>query len=95
MEKELEGIKVTYPDEMEDVEAAAYAKHGLEKYGKALKGVDIRIAEDNENDAILTYDVDKIPFQRLRRITGYLVGTMDRWNDAKRAEEHDRVKHGV
>ncbi|HCU32314.1 MAG TPA: hypothetical protein DF364_00495, partial [Ruminococcaceae bacterium] len=29
------------------------------------------------------------------RITGYLVGTMDHWNNAKRAEEHDRVKHGV
>jgi len=34
-------------------------------------------------------------FERLRRITGYLVGTLDRWNDGKRAEEHDRVKHGV
>ncbi len=32
-------------------------------------------------------------FQRIRRITGYLVGTMDKWNDAKRAEEADRVKH--
>lgn len=32
-------------------------------------------------------------FSRIRRITGYLVGDMDRWNDAKRAEEHDRVKH--
>ena len=32
-------------------------------------------------------------FERIRRITGYLVGTMDQWNDAKRAEEHDRVKH--
>ncbi|HAG56953.1 MAG TPA: hypothetical protein DCL14_02860, partial [Ruminococcaceae bacterium] len=31
----------------------------------------------------------------IRRITGYLVGTMDHWNNAKRAEEHDRVKHGV
>lgn len=31
--------------------------------------------------------------ERLRRITGYLVGTLDRWNDAKRAEERDRVKH--
>lgn len=29
------------------------------------------------------------------RITGYLVGTMDKWNDAKKAEEHDRVKHGL
>ena len=34
-------------------------------------------------------------FERIRRITGYLVGTMDRWNDAKRAEERDRVKHGL
>ena len=34
-------------------------------------------------------------FERIRRITGYLVGTIDRFNDAKRAEEKDRVKHGI
>jgi len=34
-----------------------------------------------------------VPFQRIRRITGYLVGTLDRFNNAKRAEERDRVKH--
>ena len=34
-------------------------------------------------------------FERIRRITGYLVGTLDRFNDGKRAEEHDRVKHKV
>jgi anaerobic ribonucleoside-triphosphate reductase len=34
-------------------------------------------------------------FERIRRITGYLVGTLDRFNDAKRAEERDRVKHGL
>ena len=34
-----------------------------------------------------------VGFERIRRITGYLVGTLDRFNDAKRAEEHDRVKH--
>lgn len=33
------------------------------------------------------------PFERIRRITGYLVGSLNRWNDAKRAEEKDRVKH--
>jgi len=32
-------------------------------------------------------------FERIRRITGYLVGTLDRFNNGKRAEEHDRVKH--
>ena len=35
------------------------------------------------------------PIQRIRRITGYLVGTMDRWNDAKTAEEKERVKHST
>ena len=34
-----------------------------------------------------------VPFERIRRITGYLVGTMEKWNDAKKAEERDRVKH--
>ena len=38
---------------------------------------------------------NNVPFERIRRITGYLVGTMDRWNDAKKAEERERVKHGV
>ena len=36
-----------------------------------------------------------VKFERIRRITGYLVGTLDRFNNAKRAEEHDRVKHGL
>ena len=38
---------------------------------------------------------DEGKFERLRRITGYLVGTLDRWNDAKKAEEKARVKHSV
>ena len=36
---------------------------------------------------------EDVKFQRIRRITGYLVGTLDRFNDAKKAEERDRVKH--
>lgn len=39
--------------------------------------------------------VGKTKFECIRRIRGYLVGTLDRFNDAKRAEEADRVKHGV
>ena len=35
-----------------------------------------------------------VTFERTRRITGYLVGTLDRFNNAKRQEEKDRVKHG-
>ncbi len=36
-----------------------------------------------------------VGFERIRRITGYLVGTMDKWNDAKRCEERDRESHDV
>lgn len=36
-----------------------------------------------------------VPFERVRRITGYLVGTLKRFNNAKRAEERERVKHGL
>ncbi len=36
-----------------------------------------------------------VKFERIRRITGYLVGTTDRWNNAKKAELRDRVKHGL
>lgn len=36
-----------------------------------------------------------VNFQRIRRITGYLVGTMETWNNAKQAEERDRVTHSV
>ncbi len=38
---------------------------------------------------------DTVAFDRIRRITGYLVGTLDRFNNAKRTEEHDRVKHNI
>lgn len=38
---------------------------------------------------------DGVPFERIRRITGYLAGTLDRFNNAKREEERDRVKHGT
>ena len=36
-----------------------------------------------------------VKFERIRRITGYLVGTLERFNNGKKAEEHDRVKHDV
>lgn len=36
-----------------------------------------------------------VKFERIRRITGYLVGTLDRFNNAKRCEERDRLKHGA
>ena len=52
------------------------------------------IAVDGD-EVELSYDFGNVPFQRIRRITGYLVGTLDRFNNGKRAEERDRVKHSV
>ena len=43
----------------------------------------------------IRYTYDTIPFDRIRRITGYLVGTLDRFNNAKRAEESQRIKHEI
>lgn len=75
-----------------DEELAAYVQRGLEKYGSRLNDLDLTL--DGEFVDI-SYGVSPMPFDRIRRITGYLVGTLDRFNNGKRAEEHDRVKHGV
>lgn len=71
-------------------EATAYVERGLEKYGDALTEV-CGILDGEEID--LEYVFAHKPFHRLRRITGYLVGNLSRWNNGKRAEEKDRVKH--
>lgn len=77
---------------MTEEEAGNYVARGREKYGDKLKGIHAKL--DGEF-VELRYDIGSVPFQRIRRITGYLVGTMERWNDSKCAEEADRVKHGV
>ena len=48
----------------------------------------------NENTTATTMVGENVGFQSVRRITGY-VGVIDRWNDAKKAEERDRVKHST
>ena len=58
-----------------------------------IKSLEISAAEGG--NVALDYTLRPPRFQRIRRITGYLVGTLDRFNNAKRAEEHDRVKHGL
>ena len=68
-----------------------------ENPGRVLESVRIEIDKPQcEDDQYLnvSYTLEPVKFERIRRITGYLVGTMDRWNDGKRAEERDRVKHG-
>lgn len=76
-------------------EAEAYAQRGRELYGDKLTEIIVTLDHFDEDMIELEYKWQEKPFHRLRRITGYLVGTLDRWNNGKRAEEHDRVKHGV
>lgn len=79
---------------LEQKEIDAYAEMAKDKYGDKLVGLKIEI--ENNDEVTLTYILkNDVPFERIRRITGYLVGTLDKWNDAKRAEERDRVKHTV
>ena len=74
-------------------EMAAVIDRAIEKYpDKQLSSIDITVDGDYVD---LHYRFEPIPFERIRRITGYLVGTMDRWNNAKKAEEADRVKHDM
>ncbi len=76
-----------------EAEIQAYVKMIREQYPDVTDGtVEITIDGDFvELDLVQS----PIPFQRIRRITGYLVGTLDRFNNAKRCEVEDRVKHGV
>ena len=74
-------------------EINAYIEYGKKKYSdREIIGMTVKIDGEYVD---LQYDFKNIPFDRIRRITGYLVGTLDSFNNGKRAEEHDRVKHSV
>lgn len=90
-EIQLENVLVKSNLDISKTEAMAYVLWAQKKYiGKSIKeivlnfegdevGVETHLAPEN--------------FEKIRRITGYLVGTVDRFNNAKRCEEKDRVKH--
>lgn len=80
--------------EMCQEEQQEYAKMMQDKHPSwDIKKMTITI--DGEFVDIKTEYDEVIPFERIRRITGYLVGSLNRFNDGKRAEERDRVKHGI
>lgn len=82
-------------EEAQDIskeEIDAYCKRALEKFGDRVERLDLKL--DGEFVDI-SYHLKALPFERIRRITGYLVGNLSRWNNAKLAEEKDRVKHDV
>ena len=81
------------PSEMSVGEVYKYVAYANAKYPNTDGTLDI-ISDGEFVD--LTYNIRErsdVPFQRIRRITGYLVGDLSRFNNAKRAEVGDRVKH--
>ena len=80
-------MAVTITGNAEPKEAQAYVEYLEEKYNRKLETLDVTIDGDY---ADLSYTFSNVPFERIRRITGYLVGTMD-----QSAEEADRVKHSL
>ena len=88
----LDGVRVTVnnaPD-MTEGEISRYIAFLRKRLEAHLVSLAISLSEGKVR---LDYKVRGAKFERIRRITGYLVGTTDRWNNAKRAEERERVKH--
>ena len=89
----VDGIEITVknvPDISEE-EILRYIQFLRKQLSDPLRSLTISLTEDGRID--LEYATQGQKFERIRRITGYLVGTIDRWNNAKRAEESERVKH--
>ncbi len=91
------GITVNYASDQDqrvgDDEVRAYLKRGYDKYPHGM--LESLTLDVEGEDVGIHYGLAPVKFDRIRRITGYLVGTLDRFNDGKRSEEHDRVKHAV
>ncbi|MDO4503337.1 MAG: anaerobic ribonucleoside-triphosphate reductase [Coriobacteriia bacterium] len=90
-------VEITYSSaedmKVTDEEVRAYIDRGNSQHpSSVVEGLKLGVEGEDVN---IEYKLSPADFERIRRITGYLVGTMDRWNDGKTAEESDRVKHAV
>ena len=91
MSKFINNIEVMVNGEISDKELTVYLSQLQSKAKYKIIKADVTI--DGEYiDVKSTFE--HVPFERIRRITGYLVGTTSKWNDAKQAELKDRVTHG-
>ena len=87
-------VKIHNPENIPESVVQAAIRMMEKEEGRTVQEISIRRTGNPDEYGILPVFVP-VPFQRIRRSTGYLVGTLDRFNDAKRAEEHDRVKHSL
>lgn len=82
------------PDNIPEEIVQAAIQMMEQEEGRKVVEISIR-RTGNPDEYGITPVFEKVPFQRIRRITGYLVGDLGRFNDAKRSEVMDRVKHGM
>ena len=91
-EKVIDGVRVkNVGEEIPDEEVMEYIARGRKKHG-CIESLTVEVVGDEVD---LQFYTKSVQFDRIRRITGYLVGTLDRFNNGKRAEVQDRVKHGT
>ena len=91
----FDGVEISFVG-IEDVtedEPRNYVEYVRSKTSDPVKSITVTQCNDGMVD--VDYKLQGPKFERIRRITGYLTGSLDSWNDAKQAEEHDRVKHGI
>lgn len=91
-------IKVTVLNgTLTEQEKQAYIDRAHDLYpGVPIESINIAFLYADDGEYVdITYNFAAVKFERIRRITGYLVGTLDRFNNAKRCEERDRVKHSL
>lgn len=87
-------MNINVTGDMSQSEIDWYTVYYMNKYkDKHIEAIDISVDKNDPQYVDITVDFGKTPFERIRRITGYLVGSLERFNDAKRAEVEDRVKH--
>lgn len=91
----IEGVEVRVVglDDFTTEEAQTYIDYVKERVDDPLKSIEVKLCDDGKIDVNYTLQGEK--FERIRRVTGYLTGSLDTWNNAKRAEESERVKHNV
>ena len=91
MQKIVDDVIVTSNEEISEEGIRRYLHHVKQnKHGRLIQSMSLEFDGDEVG---IGYCLAPEHFEKIRRITGYLVGDMTRWNDAKAAEESQRVKH--
>lgn len=92
MERKVEIIN-HHPETLSSAFIESEIEDAEQKTGRRV--VKVEISDNGNGTCTQRFWFSKVPFNRIRRITGYLVGDLNRFNDAKRSEVEDRVKHNT